>query len=265
MSKNKLVAGIDIGSYYTKTVVLDIDENIISSSVVRSGASYKDAADRSLYEALHAIGLKANDVCYTISTGYGRALIPMANAEVTEITCHARGVNKILPQTRTIIDIGGQDSKVIYLIAFGGVGNFIMNDKCAAGTGRFLEVTANVLGVGIEEMSELSFQSQEILEISSVCTVFAESEIISLLAKGCQKEDIVAALFRSIARRVAGMVYQIGVQEPVTMTGGVAQSAGMIHALEKQLNTKLLIPEQPQLTGALGAAIIAAARVKRMM
>lgn len=259
----KLAAGIDIGSFYTKTIILDLNENVIASNVVRSGAVYREAAEISLCQALESGGLKKDDIGYTITTGYGRALVPEVDNEITEITCHARGVSSLFPQTHTIIDIGGQDSKVIYVNSSGWVDNFVMNDKCAAGTGRFLEVTANALGINLDEMSELSLGSRENVEISSVCTVFAESEIISLLAKGCRKEDIVAALFQSIARRVSGMVYQIGVKDPVTMTGGVAQSVGMQRALEKQLKTKLLIPDQPQLTGALGAAIIAIERIRK--
>lgn len=260
MNNSKLVAGIDIGSLYTKAVLLDSSGNIVSFSVLRSGVAYRGAAEASLKEALERAEAQASDVIYIVSTGYGRALIPFANREITEITCHARGANKLFPQARTIIDIGGQDSKVIQVNDMGQVVNFVMNDKCAAGTGRFLEVMSGALGVSLEEMSALSLQSRQRLEISSMCTVFAESEVISLLAGEHSKADIIASIYRAIARRVNGMVGQLGLRERVAMTGGVAQSLAMVQALEEKLNTTLLVPDKPQLAGALGAAIIAADR-----
>ncbi|MFC2040836.1 acyl-CoA dehydratase activase [Chloroflexota bacterium] len=257
---HKLAAGIDIGSLYTKTVLINSNGEVVSFNVIRSGAAYRGAAEASLNEALEQAGVISPDISYIVSTGYGRALVSFADGEVTEITCHARGVSKLFPQAHTIIDIGGQDSKVIYVNDVGQAVNFVMNDKCAAGTGRFLEVMAGALGVSLEQMSELSSHSHQKLEISSMCTVFAESEVISSLASGYSRDDIAIALYRAIARRVTGMVGQLGVKTPVVMTGGVAQSAAMVRALEEQLNTTLLIPEKPQLTGAFGAAIIAAER-----
>ncbi len=253
----KLVAGIDIGSLYTKTVIMDSNGKVISFSVIQSGSNFKVAAEASLDEALKLAGRQLRDISHIVSTGYGRTIISFANSQITEITCHARGASKLFSQGRTIIDIGGQDSKVIYVNDKGQVVNFVMNDKCAAGTGRFLEVMAGTLGVSLEHMSELSFGSQQKLEISSTCAVFAESEVISLLATGQSKADIAAALYQSIARRVIGLVGQSGMREPVVMTGGVAQSAAMVRALEDKLNTTLLVPDKPQLTGAFGAAIIA--------
>ncbi len=259
----KLAAGIDIGSLYTKTVLLGLDGRLAAYSVQRSGAAYRGAAEASYHEALRNADSNDSDVAYIVATGYGRAIVPCANSQVTEITCHARGASSLCPAARTIIDIGGQDSKVIYVDGEGRVTNFVMNDKCAAGTGRFLEVMAGALGVSLEQMSELAAQAGEKLEISSICTVFAESEIISLLAQGKTRADIVAAIYQAIARRITGMVAQLGVRERVVMTGGVAQSPGMRRALGEKLNTSLLVPAMPQLVGAWGAALIAAERARR--
>ncbi len=257
-----LVAGVDIGSLYTKSVIMDSKGEVTSFNVLRSGAAYKGAAEASLNEALKQAGVQFSDLSYIVSTGYGRAIVDFGNSQVTEISCHARGANSLFPQARTVIDIGGQDSKIIYVNDMGKVDNFVMNDKCAAGTGRFLEVMAVALGTNLADLSELSFRSQQKLDISSTCTVFAESEVISLFATGQDKADIAAALFRAIARRITGMVGQLGVKERVVMTGGVALNAGMVRALEEHLKTTLLVPDKPQLVGALGAAIIAAERVK---
>lgn len=258
MKNSKLVAGVDIGSLYTKTVIMDTNGKVVSFNIIRSGAAYKGASEASLEQALEQAKAQASDLSYIVSTGYGRALAPFANKEVTEITCHARGASRFFPQARTIVDIGGQDSKVIYVDDTGQAVNFVMNDKCAAGTGRFLEVMAGALGVSLENMSELSFQSEHKLEISSVCTVFAESEVISLLASGQSRADIIAGIYGAIARRVTGMVGQLGLRERVAMTGGVAQSPAMVRALEGKLNTTIVVPDKPQLIGAFGAAIIAA-------
>lgn len=254
----KVSAGVDVGSLCTKTVILNHDGSIIASHVGRSGAYYRGAAEASLAQALDSIGLKLEDVDCIIATGYGRAKVPFAKRHVTEITCHARGAKALFPEVKTVIDIGGQDSKIIYVNSDGRPVNFVMNDKCAAGTGRFLEVMAGALEVELDEMGALSFAAANEIEVSSMCTVFAETEVISLLAQGYHKSDIAAAIFASIARRVTGLAGQLGVQEPVAMSGGVARGIGMVRALEKKLHTSLLLPPQPQIVGALGAAIIAA-------
>jgi predicted CoA-substrate-specific enzyme activase len=255
-----LVAGIDLGSLCTKAVIADIKGNILSYNIIRSGAVYAGAAENSFEQALKGAKLKPEDISYIISTGYGRARVPFANTQVTEITCHARATRQLFPQVRTVIDIGGQDSKVIYLNEDGQVTNFVMNDKCAAGTGRFLEVMAEALEITLEEMGEIWLNSQKQVEVSSVCTVFAESEVISLIAMGQEKADIVAAIFQAIARRIAGLAGQLGIRERVAMTGGVAKNKGVVHALGKRLGTHLLIPQEPQIIGAWGAALIAAER-----
>ncbi|MDD5038649.1 MAG: acyl-CoA dehydratase activase [Dehalococcoidales bacterium] len=264
-----IVAGVDVGSVATKVVLLDVgigeegipSFTIKSSSVKQSGAAFLKAAEDALDEALDLAGLTSKDIRYTISTGYGRQIVPFADKQVTEISCHARGAKYLFPDVHTIIDIGGQDSKAIRVDDKGGVSNFIMNDKCAAGTGRFLEVMARALGVKLQELGTLSFQSKNNIEVSSMCTVFAESEVISYLSKGFDKSDVAAAIHNSIARRVAGMVGQLGLVERVSMTGGVAKNPGVVRSLEMKLGITLLLPEEPQIMGALGAALIAAGQI----
>lgn len=253
-----LYAGVDVGSLCTKAVIIDGGGELVSHSVVRSGAFYQGAAEAAIEEALGRAGLQLKEINCIISTGYGRARVSFSQDHVTEITCHARGAKQLFPEVHTIIDIGGQDSKVIYVNDEGRAKNFVMNDKCAAGTGRFLEVMAGALEVNLAEMAEISFQSRQEMEVSNMCTVFAESEVISLLAQGSEKSDIAAAIFRSIARRVTGLVGKLGLKEPAAMTGGVAKNRGMVRALEEKLRTTLLIPPDPQITGAYGAALIAA-------
>ncbi len=250
-------AGIDIGSLCTKAVILNAENQIVSNALIRSGAVYRGAAESVINDALRKAGLEQKDLSYIVSTGYGRSKVQMAHAQITEISCHARGAGFIFPHARAVIDIGGQDSKAIEINEKGRAVKFVMNDKCAAGTGRFLEVMAQSLDVDLEEMSELAFQSERDIEISSICTVFAESEVISLFAEGAEKADIAAGIYRSIARRVTGLAGQIVRKGNVAMTGGVAKSSGMVRALEKSLGTNLYVPEDPQLAGALGAALIA--------
>jgi len=253
----KYFAGIDIGSLFSKVVIIDENSNIKAYSILQSGAVYKGAAETAMNNTLAKAELSMGDMSYIISTGYGRARVPFADSQVTEISCHGRGANFVFPEVRTIIDIGGQDSKVIEVNKEGKAVKFAMNDKCAAGTGRFLEVMAVSLGVDLSEMSTLAEKSRTDVEISSMCTVFAESEVISLFAQGTEKADIALGVYRSIARRVTGLFGQVGKKERVAMTGGVAKSKGMVEALEKSIKTTLMVPEEPQIMGALGAALIA--------
>ena len=251
-----IFAGIDVGSLCTKTVLLNEEGRIVAYNIIRSGALYSGAAENSFRKALEDAGVLREEIAYIVSTGYGRARVEFSNAEVTEITCHARGASFLLPDVRTLIDIGGQDSKVIS-IEGGRVKNFVMNDKCAAGTGRFLEVMASALGVDLEVLGELWFKSKENLEVSSMCTVFAETEVISLFSKGHDIADIAAAVERAIARRITGMVVQVGVRDRVMMSGGVAKIKGVVKALEERIGREIFVPEEPQIVGALGAALIA--------
>lgn len=260
MKERLIVGGVDVGSLYTKAVIMEANSvkgkpRMISSHTIRSGAVYKSACGEAVEEAARLVDLQMSDIDYVVSTGYGRYRVAFGDSEVSEISCHARGAKFLFPDVSTLIDIGGQDSRVISIDEKGGVANFIMNDKCAAGTGRFIEVMAEGLELGLEEMGKASLRSKVEVRISSTCTVFAESEIISLLSEDYDKIDIAAAIFGAIARRVMGMLKLMGIKERVAMSGGVGLNVGMVSALEKKVGTKILIAENPQIVGALGAAI----------
>lgn len=262
---SRVIVGLDLGSLFSKAVVIGEGGQSLSSAIIRSGAVYESAAREAVEAALGHLDSPLGKVNpLLVATGYGRARASFADFQMSEITCHAKGMVKLFPEVRTIIDIGGQDCKIIYVNNQGLVTDFIMNDKCAAGCGRFLEVMAGTLQVTLEEMGGISLKGSNEHEISSMCTVFAESEVISLVAGGRSAEDISAAIHRSIARRIAGFVARLGVRERVGLTGGVAKNIGMIRALEKKLGTTLLVPPEPQLTGAYGAALIGAERTARV-
>lgn len=246
-------AGIDVGSTSTKAVLFD--GNKIKDYIIRpTGWSPRAAAEEVLTGMLEKAGLSRRNVAYIVSTGYGRAALNFVDQAVTEITCHARGVYHLTGRAGMIIDIGGQDIKVITINDQGKVIDFVMNDKCAAGTGRFLEVMATALGIDVAELGRLT-ASTRLVHISSMCTVFAETEVIGLLAAGVAREDIVAGLHRAVAHRVKSML-KIDVLPPVVFTGGGAKNEGLRRALETELGVELLVPEEPRITGALGAALI---------
>ncbi|KPK94435.1 MAG: 2-hydroxyglutaryl-CoA dehydratase [Deltaproteobacteria bacterium SM23_61] len=251
-----IVAGMDIGSITTETVLLR-DGEIFTSVILPTGANSRMAAERSLSAALEKAGVIQEELAAIVTTGYGRASFAGATKMITEITCHARGAFFVHPRTRTVIDIGGQDSKVIRLDSQGRNVDFQMNDKCAAGTGRFLEVMAHALEVKVEDLGRLSQGAPRTIKISSMCTVFAESEVVSLIAEGQPKEVIIRGLHDSIADRILGMVNRVGVEEEVTLTGGVAKNEGVARALGDRLGVALYIPPEPQIIGALGAALLA--------
>ncbi len=262
-----LTAGVDIGSLYTKAVILRVNSDtdrpqIISQLTLRSGSLYKTAAVKAIDEAARLAGVSKSDISNVVTTGYGRYLASFGNRVVTELSCHALGTKFLFPDVHTLIDIGGQDSKVIEIDDSGGVADFMMNDKCAAGTGRFLEVMAQALEIELSQMGEYSLRAKKEASISSVCTVFAESEVISLLADEVAKEDIIAGIHKAIANRIMGMIGRVSVRERVSMSGGVAKNIGMVDALEKRLKTKILVSKNPEIVGALGAALFAA-RVSR--
>ncbi len=260
---NIIVAGIDLGSLTSKSLIFDAtNRRILSYNILRTGAVYEDDAKVSLEGALKQAELKIDDLAYIVSTGYGRERTQLSDIEITEISCHARGAEEQFPGVHTVIDIGGQDCKVIH-VDDGRPLNFIMNDKCAAGTGRFLEIAASAVGVTVSEMGEVSLRSRKNVNISSTCAVFAESEIISLRAKGYDKEDILAGIHKSIARRILGLVGRIGIREEVVMSGGVAKNIGAVKALEEILHVSLHIPSEPQITGALGAAMLGAEKISQ--
>jgi predicted CoA-substrate-specific enzyme activase len=252
-----LTLGIDIGSLSTDAVLINEKKEIVAYEVIATGASSKKACDKIFKQILDATKLEAKDLDYVIATGYGRIKVPFANEVVTEITCHAKGANHFFPDARTVIDIGGQDSKAIKLDAKGNVVDFSMNDKCAAGTGRFLEVMARTLEIELDDMGELSLKGKDNVSISSLCTVFAESEVVSLIGADHKTPDICKALHISIAKRVSAQAKRVGLEETVVMTGGVAKNIGVVRELEKKLLCTIRIPEEPQIIGALGAAIIA--------
>ncbi len=257
--------GIDIGSMSANGVLLNEKKEILSSVIIPTGASSKKAADKTFNQILTEHGLSEKDIDYIIATGYGRVKVPFANEVVTEITCHAKGGNYYFPNARTIIDIGGQDSKVIKVDGSGNVLDFVMNDKCAAGTGRFLEVMARTLEIDLEDMGPISLNGKEVVSVSSLCTVFAESEVVSLVGADHKTADICKGLHVSIAKRITAQVKRIGLAEEIAMTGGVAKNIGVVTELERNLGCKIKISEEPQINGALGAALIAMdkARLKK--
>jgi len=249
-----VVVGLDMGSVSTKAAVLE-DSRIVGYAILPTGFSPQDSGRSAIIEACRRAGISPKDVVYIVATGYGRINAPFANSRVTEITCHGKGAFYMNNCARTVIDVGGQDSKVISINEKGRVVDFQMNDRCAAGTGRFLEVMMKTLGMNYEEMSHAAINSENPSKISNMCTVFAESEVITLLAKGESRGNIAAGLCNSIAERIATMVKRIGLKEEVIMTGGVAKNRGVVKLLENKLNTKILVPEEPQIIGALGAAL----------
>lgn len=250
-----IVMGIDSGSTSTNAVLLNENKEILASAVLRTGAKSVDSAGRIRQEVLDQAGLKEEDVALTVSTGYGRVSIPFADSDVTEISCHAKGAHFLNPQIRTILDIGGQDSKAIRLDEDGNVKDFVMNDKCAAGTGRFLEMMARTLEIPIEELGPLSLRSTENLTISSMCTVFAESEVISLIAQNKEAADIAHGIHEAIVSRALSLIRRVGAEPGFMMTGGVARNEGVISVLEKRLDASVWTYEEPEIVGALGAAL----------
>ena len=222
-----------------------------------TGYNSRRAADLALGQALGKAGIAREQIGTMVATGYGRVAIDYATKQVTEISCYARGIHFLNSQIRTVIDIGGQDSKVIAVSPKGKPSDFQMNDKCAAGTGRFLEVMARAMQLELTELGAMSAGSKNQVVVSSMCTVFAESEVITLVAEGAAREDIVAGLRRAIAKRVGAMVKRVGIVPPIAFAGGVAKNAGVRRALECELGESLIIPDEPQIIGALGAALVA--------
>ena len=247
-------AGIDIGSTMTKAVILE--DGVIASVIGPTGPEQRRLANKVMEKALRKAGLSFDAMTYIVSTGYGRINVPFADKQVTEISCHARGVSSLFPKARTIIDIGGQDSKAITIDHNGRVTNFIMNDKCAAGSGRFVEVIADTVGLKLEQMGDLSLQSTHPAQISSICTIWAQQEVASRLAEGVPVPDLIAGVHRSLADRVARMVKRLKLQKEVILTGGGGKNKGLVKALSEQLECEILVPQEPLITGALGAALL---------
>jgi len=249
-----ITVGIDVGSITTKAVLLNGDQ--WQSLMLPTGWSPRDTGQSAFEQIVANSNLTRDDISYVVGTGYGRISLPFIDKAITEITCHARGAQHLVNGTDMVIDIGGQDSKVILIDEEGNVVNFVMNDKCAAGTGRFLQVMAAVLGADVSELADLA-KDAEPVQISSMCTVFAESEVVSLLAQGIPKERIIAGIHRSVAGRVASMAERLGRGERITFTGGVARNDGVRAFLAKELGREVTVAPEPELAGALGAALLA--------
>lgn len=253
--------GVDIGSAATKAVILEDGKTIVNQAKVNMGTG-TSGIKKTLDALLSDSGLKMEDFACVVATGYGRKWFEYADKEMSELSCHARGVSFLVPGVRTVIDIGGQDAKAVKVSPKGRMSSFIMNDKCAAGTGRFLEVMATVLETTVDQLGELDELSTERFQISSTCTVFAESEVISQLSQGKKREDIARAIHESVAKRTCGLVKRLGVEDMVVMTGGVAQNKGVVKAIREDLKKEIIVPEYPQMMGALGAALFAYEEVK---
>ncbi|MGV8057371.1 MAG: acyl-CoA dehydratase activase [Smithellaceae bacterium] len=269
-----IAAGVDVGSSSTKVVIVDgrcriVSYSIISYITMPDGFTFKGAAEDGMKEALQSAGLSNGEVSFAVSTGLGKGQVAFADQTASEITCRALGTKALLPEVHTILDIGGQSSNVIYLNDDGSVAEVVKKDKCmsgtcrcAAGTGYFLAAVAAALQVDWQELGELSLHSKTTIEIGDICTMPAGAEVVSLYKQGSDRADIAAAAHRYVARRIAGMVELFGVRESVGMIGGVAKNAGICKALEEKLHTTILIPEEPQIADAYGAAIIAAEQLK---
>jgi len=248
--------GIDIGSTSSKAVIMRDGKTIVRKVLVTVGTGTSGPAQL-LEKLFKDQEIQLTDIQKTIVTGYGRMSFKEADKQISELSCHARGVHFLFPSARTVIDIGGQDAKALKLNNRGMLLNFSMNDKCAAGTGRFLDVMARVLETNIDDMGRLSEQAQTVATISSVCTVFAESEVISHLSRETSTADIIAGIHRSVAQRVSMLALKLGIENDVVMTGGVAQNSGVVKAMAEALKTSIKVSEYPQYTGAIGAAIYA--------
>lgn len=248
--------GIDIGSTSSDAVLLGDGRELLAKAVVPLGAG--TIGPQTAYEAvLKEAGIGPEDIAFAVATGYGRMNCEYADRQLSELSCHAKGIHFLLPNVRTLVDIGGQDAKALQIGENGQLMNFVMNDKCAAGTGRFLEVMAKVLNVPIQELGALSLGARHPVSISNTCTVFAESEVISQLSNKTDIADIAAGIHRSVAKRVAGMAMRIGRQADLSMSGGVALNVGVVRALEEELDMPVLVHPYCQLAGAIGAALTA--------
>ncbi len=252
-----LTVGIDVGSISAKAAVIE-NGNLLAGKVILTGYNAKNAGKNVFDELLAEQGINPEIIDRIVATGYGRNSVDFADKAITEITCHAAGAHFQDPAVRSVIDIGGQDSKAISMDDAGRVNDFAMNDKCAAGTGRFLEVMARALEVDLDAFGEMSLKAETPAAISSLCTVFAESEVISLIARGEKRENIIAGIHESIGSRVLAMAKRVGVTEPVMMTGGVAKNIGVVKALESRSGVAIRVSPNAQINGAIGAALLAA-------
>jgi len=254
-----IVGGIDIGSRAAKAVIMS-DGSIISSVICDTGPERVKTSEMTMAEVLKGTGLALNDLQYVVATGYGRVLVPFARENVSEISCHAKGINWYFPGVRTILDMGGQDCKAINCDGRGLVTNFIMNDKCAGGTGRFLEMIADVLNARLEDIGNLSLSSRSAIPFNTVCAVFAQSEAIAHFRKGVAKSDILSGLHDAIATRSLNLLRRVSIEPDFAITGGIAKNSGMVAKIRDKVGLEPLLCEDPQIVGALGAALFARER-----
>lgn len=255
-------AGVDVGSTTTKAAVVDEGLALVGKSLLPTGANVVRAAKSAFEQALLEAGLEEHDIDYVVGTGYGRYKVPFGHAQVTEISCHARGALRVFPGTRTILDIGGQDTKAIRASPSGEIVDFSMNDKCAAGTGRFLEACASVMGLTLEEIGPVSLTSVAPLRITNVCTVFVEQEIMSHISRGRKAQDILRGVHSAIAARSLALMRRVGIDPEITFTGGVSRNPGMVAALEERLGSKVNVSPLSQYLGCIGAAMFALERAQ---
>lgn len=256
------VLGIDVGSTSSKAVIFK-DGAFYAGKVIQAGTG-TSGPERVLNEIMASTGLSMDNIAQTVATGYGRFSLDFADKQISEISCHAKGVHYIYPEARTILDIGGQDVKAIAIDERGTVQSFYMNDKCAAGTGRFIEVMAHILELDINDMGDWDAKSQNPVAVSSTCTVFAESEVISLLSQKKKREDIIRGVHNSVVSRAMGLLMRTPMKEQFVMTGGVAYNSGVVRALEREIGHHVYVSEQSQIVGAIGAALYAWNDLKKM-
>ncbi len=255
-------AGVDVGSTQTKAVIINEAGEIVSRALVDTGANVIQAAEGAYQQALEDGKIREVEVEYVIGTGYGRYRVTFGNTQITEISCHGRGAVHMFPDTRTVLDMGGQDTKAIQISDTGEIVDFCMNDKCAAGTGRFLGAASAALDIPLPELGTVALKADKPVRISTTCTVFAESEVLSWLGKGKKIENILLGVHQSIASRSVGLMRRVGIEDEVTFTGGVAKNIGMISALEEKIGLKLNVSEDSHYMGALGAALFAMDHIK---
>jgi len=255
-------AGVDVGSTQTKAVVVSESGDIIARGLVETGANVLQAAQNSFDEAIRGAGIQEEEVEFVVGTGYGRYRVTFGNTQVTEISCHGRGAVHLFPKTRTVVDMGGQDTKAIRVSESGDIVDFCMNDKCAAGTGRFLGAASAALDIPLNELGSTALRAKRSVKISTTCTVFAESEVLAWLGKGKKIEDILWGVHTSIASRSLGLMRRVGIVDEVTFTGGVSRNGAMVAALEERLDLKLNVSEECHYMGALGAALFALDHIK---
>ena len=241
----------------TKVAIIGEDEKTVARVESHTGAEHRRLANKVMEQALEQANLSFDEISYVVATGYGRINVPFADRQITELTCHARGIASLFPSVRTALDIGGQDAKGLKIDNNGKLIDFVMNDRCAAGTGRFLEVIAKTLGINLEDLGSISLKSKNKVSISNTCTVFAQQEVATRLSEGALIEDIVAGLHDAIASRAVGMLKKVPIEPEVVFTGGVAKNIGVVSAVASALGYEVLVPEDPLISGALGAALLA--------